>query len=149
MFFPYLNPTSHLNDLPDDVTCNITIYADDNSLYSKSDQESRIGTTTRIDCWIWIWSVAEGGLLISMLEELNLFHLTSSITLVLLIWKWMTLFSRKNHFLRYWGCLSPLNWIGVPYIISIAKIASVNIGTLIRSIGFFLLKLLCISINLS
>ena len=34
------------------------------------------------------------------------------------------------------------------YIISIAKTASKKIGALIRSISFFLLRLLCISINL-
>ena len=29
-----------INDLPDDVTCNIAIYADDITLYSKRDQAS-------------------------------------------------------------------------------------------------------------
>ena len=29
-----------LNDLPDDVICNINIYADDTTLYSKCDQAS-------------------------------------------------------------------------------------------------------------
>ena len=29
-----------LNDLPDDVICNIAIYADDTTLYSKCDQAS-------------------------------------------------------------------------------------------------------------
>ena len=28
----------YINDLPDDVICNITIYADDSTLYSKCDQ---------------------------------------------------------------------------------------------------------------
>ena len=28
----------HINDLPDDVICNTTIYADDNTLYSEYDQ---------------------------------------------------------------------------------------------------------------
>ena len=28
----------YINDLPDDVICNITIYADDTTLYSKLDQ---------------------------------------------------------------------------------------------------------------
>ena len=28
----------YVNDLPDDVICNIAIYADDTSLYSKCDQ---------------------------------------------------------------------------------------------------------------
>ena len=30
----------YINDLPDDVICNIAIYADDTTLYSKSDQVS-------------------------------------------------------------------------------------------------------------
>ena len=38
-----LGPTLYLlyiNDLPDDVICNIAIYADDTTLYSKCDQPS-------------------------------------------------------------------------------------------------------------
>ena len=30
----------YINDLPDDVICDITIYADDTTLYSKCDQAS-------------------------------------------------------------------------------------------------------------
>ena len=30
----------YINDLPDDVICDIAIYADDNSLYSRCDQAS-------------------------------------------------------------------------------------------------------------
>ena len=30
----------YINDLPDDVTCNIAIYADDTTLYSKCDKAS-------------------------------------------------------------------------------------------------------------
>ena len=30
----------HINDLPDDVICDIAIYADDTTLYSKCDQAS-------------------------------------------------------------------------------------------------------------
>ena len=30
----------YFNDFPDDVICNIAIYADDTTLYSKSDQAS-------------------------------------------------------------------------------------------------------------
>ena len=52
---------------------------------------------------------AGSGLLISMLEKLNWFYLTSSVTLVLLMWKWLGLFLRKKYLLRYW--LSLLNWI--------------------------------------
>ena len=32
----------YINDLPDDVICNITIYADDTTLYSKCDQASNL-----------------------------------------------------------------------------------------------------------
>ena len=32
----------HINDLPDDVICNATIYADDTTLYSKCDQASNL-----------------------------------------------------------------------------------------------------------
>ena len=38
-----LGPTPfllYINDLPDDVICNISIYADDTTLYSKCDQTS-------------------------------------------------------------------------------------------------------------
>ena len=38
-----LDPTLfllYINDLPDDVICDITIYADDTTLYSKCDQAS-------------------------------------------------------------------------------------------------------------
>ena len=33
----------YINDLPDDVICNIAIYADDSTLYSKCDQASDLG----------------------------------------------------------------------------------------------------------
>ena len=32
----------NINDLPDDVICNIAIYADDTTLYSKCDQTSEL-----------------------------------------------------------------------------------------------------------
>ena len=46
----------------------------------------------------WVWIRAGGGLLILMLEKLNWFRLTVLITLVLLMWKWMGLFLRKNQY---------------------------------------------------
>ena len=44
-------------------------------------------------------------------EKLNLLHLTG-LTLVLLMWKWMDLFLRKNHLSRCWSLLSLPDWIG-------------------------------------
>ena len=51
-------------------------------------------------------------LLISMLEKFILFSFTGLITLVLLMWKWMSLLLRKNHLLRWLDCICLLNWIG-------------------------------------
>ena len=60
-----------------------------------------------------LWTSSRSGLLISMLGKLNWFRLTGLITMVLLMWKWMGLFLRKNHLLRCWGWPSLLNWVGV------------------------------------
>ena len=50
-----------------------------------------------------LWTGVGSGLLVSLLEKLNWFSLTSLTTLVLLMGKWMGLFLRKNNLLRYWG----------------------------------------------
>ena len=87
---PFLLLPSYLlnnNDLFDDVICNIAIYTDI-TLYSKCNPAS--------DLWQQLKLAAElesdlrdtgagRGLLISMLEKLSLFCLTSLITLVLLL----------------------------------------------------------------
>ena len=92
----------YINDLPDDVICKIGVYAD-TTLYSMCDQEWSV-VTARIEFWTWIWSTRHCGLgqevalLISKLEKLDLFHLTGRIALLLLMWKWMGLFLRKNIF---------------------------------------------------
>ena len=92
----------YMNDLPDDVICDIAIYADDATLYSKCDQASDLWQQLELaselesdlrDTVSWEGS----GLLISMLEKFNWFHLIGLITLVLLMWKWMDLFLKKNH----------------------------------------------------
>ena len=69
-----------------------------------------------------------------MLGKISWFHLTGPITMVLLMWKWMGLFLRKNHLLRCWGWSSFLNWIGV--LIFVAKTASKKIWALICSMKF-------------
>ena len=47
-----------------------------------------------------LWTGAEIGFWISMLQKFNWFCFTSLITPVLLMWKWMGLFLSKNHILR-------------------------------------------------
>ena len=79
-----------INDLPDDVICNIAVYADDNSLYSKCDKATVLWQQLDLvefehQSDLEDWIDAGNGLLISMLENLSFFPLTVLITLVLLI----------------------------------------------------------------
>ena len=79
---------SIINDLPDDVICNIVTYADNTTLYSKCDQTSDLWK--QLD-WLFNlnlvcetpWTRAGNDLVISMLEKLSWFFLTGLITLVL------------------------------------------------------------------
>ena len=66
----------YINDLPDDVICNIAIYADDTTLYSKCDQVSDLWQQLELDLnlnliYETLWTGVGSGLLISMLEKLN------------------------------------------------------------------------------
>ena len=65
-------------------------------------------------------------------------------TLLLLMWKWTGLFLKKNHPLRCWGWLLDRG----SYMISIAKTVSKKLELWFVLWGFFLLGLLCISMNL-
>ena len=98
----------YINDLPDDVICDIFIYADDATLYSKCDQPSdlwqqlELASELKSDLrdtvdWGKKWLVDFNA------GKLNWFCLTRLITLVLLMSKWMGLFLRKNHLLRSRG----------------------------------------------
>ena len=93
----------YINDLSD-VICDVAIYADDNTLYSKCDQAS--------DLWDQLELVSETETnlrdtvdwgKVSLLGKLSWFCLTSLITLVLLMLTWMGIFLGKNHLLRCWG----------------------------------------------
>ena len=74
-----LGPTLFLlfiNDLPDDVICNIAICADDTTLYSKGNQASDLWQQLELASELEsdlrdIWTGAVSGLLISMMEKLN------------------------------------------------------------------------------
>ena len=43
-----------------------------------------------------------------MLDKNKMFPLTGLITLLLLVWKWIGLFLKKNHLVRCWECLESL-----------------------------------------
>ena len=80
----------YINDLPDDVICNITIYADDTTLYSKCDQASGLWQQLELASELefiykTLWAGVRSGLLILMLGKRNWFCLTVLITMVLLM----------------------------------------------------------------
>ena len=60
----------------------------------------------------------------------------------------MGLFLRNNHPLRYWGCLSFLNWIRTLTLSLLLILSSRKLEPLFLLWSLFLLRLLCISINL-
>ena len=96
------------------------------------------------------WTLLTGagsGLLTSVMEKLNWFHLTRLITLVLLMWKRMCLFLRKNHLLRCWGWPSLTNWVGALTLFPLLKLLPRKLEPWFVLWSFFLLMLLCISIN--
>ena len=96
--------------------------------------------TTRIGFWTWTWSTRHCGL-----GHKAAYFNAGKTQLVSFDWsnnngaidvKWMSLFLRKNHFLRCWELTfsSNLNWSS--WIISIAKSASEKSGALICSMKF-------------
>ena len=133
-----------MNDLPDDVIWDISIYADDATLYSKCHQES--------DQWQQLELTSE---LVSDLQDtvewgrkcLD-FCLTSITTLVLLMWKWMGLFLRKYHLLRCWGWLSLVNRTGAFKWSPLLKLPPRKLQPWFVLWSLILLRLLYISINL-
>ena len=80
----------NINDLPDDAICDIAIYAEDTTLYSKCDQASdrwqqlELASDLEFDLRDTVdWG--RSGLLISMLEKINWFLLAGLRSLVLLM----------------------------------------------------------------
>ena len=69
----------YINDIPDDVICDIAICTDDYTLYSKSHQASDLWQKLELDFELESDlqdTGARSGLLISMLGKLNWFCLT-------------------------------------------------------------------------
>ena len=90
---------------------------------------------------------ARSSLMISMLEKVSVFRSTGLITLVLLMWRWMGLFLRKN-ILSCWEFLYLLNWVGFITLPPLLKLSPRKFGLSSVLWSLFLPKLLFISINL-
>ena len=98
----------YINDLPDDVTCNIAIHADNSTLYCKWEQASDIWQQLELAPELESDQPGtESDLLISMLEKLSLFRLTLQACFIFLF----SIFLNKNHLFQCWDYLSLLNWI--------------------------------------
>ena len=144
----------YINDLPDYVICNIAIYADDTTLYSKCDQASDLWQQLELASelesdlrdtadWCKKWLVdfnAEKTQLVLFDRSYN----NSSIDVEM---DGSVVEEKPSFKMLGLPFSSKLDWDS--YIISIANSASKKIGALIRSVSFVLLRLLCISINLS
>ena len=77
----------YISDLPDDVICNIPIYADDTTHYSKCNQASDLWQQHELASELesdlhTVGTGVRSGLLISLLGKLNWFHLTCLIRMV-------------------------------------------------------------------
>ena len=150
-----LGPTLFLLyfDLPDDVICNIAIYADDTTLYSKCDQAS--------DLWQQLELAPELELDLQDTADLgrkSLVDFNAGKTQ-------LVSFDRSNKTgaidVKFYGSVleekSSFKMLGLTfssnldwgfYIASIAKTASKKIGALIRSMKFLSPEVALISINL-
>ena len=106
-----LSPTFfllYINDLPDDVICDIAIYPDDTTLYSKCGQASHLWQQLELASELepdlrdtvdwgkkWLVDFNAG---ITQLVSFDLSNNNCSIDV-----KWIGLFSRKNNLLKCWG----------------------------------------------
>ena len=131
----------YINDLPDDVICNIAIYADDTTLYSKCDEASDLWQQLELASelesdlrdtvdWVRKWLVdfnAGKTQLLSFDRSKN----TGAIDVKM----YGSVLEEKTSF-KILGLTfsSILDWGS--YIVSIAKTASKKIGALIRSMKF-------------
>ena len=140
-----LGPTLYLlyiNDLSDDINCDITIYADDTTLYSKSDQASDLWQQLEVASelesdiqdtadWGRKWLVdfnAGKTQLVSFGRSNN----TGAIDVKM---DGSVLEEKSSFKMLGLTFSSKLDWDS--YIISIAKTASNKIGALIHSMRFF------------
>ena len=121
-----LGPTRfllYINDLPDDVICNIDIYADDTTLYSKCDQAS--------DLWQyrnWLVDFNAGK---TQLVSFNRSNNTGAIDVQM-----DGSVLEEKSFFKTLGLIFSSKLDRGSYIISIVKAASKKIGALIRSMKF-------------
>ena len=139
-----LDPTVfllYINDLPDNVICNIAFYADDTTLYSKCDQAPDLWQQVELASELasdlrdtldwgkkWVVDFSAGR---TQLVSFDWSDNNSSIDVKM---NWSVLEEKLSFKMLGLTFSSKLNWGS--YIISVAKTASKKIGALIRSMKF-------------
>ena len=129
----------HINDLPDDIICNIVIYADDTTLYCKCDQASDLQQQLKLASelkshlrdtvdWSRKWFVNFN----AGKTQLISFDLSNNTGAIDVKMDRSVLEEKSTFKMLGLTFSSKLDWGS--YIISIAKSASKKIGALIRSI---------------
>ena len=150
---PFFLVLLYINDLSNDVICNILIYADDTTLYSKCEQASdllqqlelasELNSDLRDIVDLGTKRLGNFNSDKTQLVSFDWFNNTGAIDLKMD----GSVLEEKSSFKTLWLTFSSQLDYG-SYIISIAKTASNKIGALIRIMKFFLLMWLYISINL-
>ena len=139
----------YINDLPDDVISNVAIYADDTALYSYCDQWEQLELAFELGFDLrdtmdlgrkWLVDFNTGK------TQLFLFDKSDNAGAIDVKMDGSAFEEKSSFKMLALTFSSKLDWGS--YIISITKTASKEIGALIRSMKFFLLRLFCISINL-
>ena len=131
----------YINDLPDDVICNIAIYADDTTLYSKCDQASDLWQQLELASELesdlrdtadwgrkWLVDFNDGK------TQLVSFDRSKNTGAIDVKMDGSVLEEKSSFKMLGLTFSSKLNWGS--YIVSIAKTASKKIGALIRSMKF-------------
>ena len=131
----------YINDLPDDVISNITIYADDTTLYSKCDQASDLWQQLELVSELqsdlrdtvdwgrkWLVDLSAGK------TQLVLFDQSKNTGAIDVKMDGSVLEEKTSFKMLVLNFSSKLDWGS--YIVSIVKTASKKIGTLIRSMKF-------------
>ena len=129
----------YINDLPDDVVCDVALYADDATLYCKCNQASDLWQQLELTSELYViyetlWTGLRSGLLISLLGKLSWFCLTGLNGFIDVKMDGFVIEEKSSFKMLGLTFFSKLDWGSC--IISIAKTAFRKIGALIRSMKF-------------
>ena len=131
----------YINDLPDDVLCDIAIYVDDTTLYYKCDQASdlwqQLELASKLECDLWDtvdWGKKRLVDFNSGKTQLVLFDQSNNNDSIDVKMDGSVLEEKSSFKMLGLTFSSKLDWGS--YIISIAKTASKKIGALFYEISF-------------